>query len=140
MTYKLGTTSKNRLLGVHPKLVNCVTLAISYAEQDFSVLEGVRSKRRQASLVKQGKSQTMASRHLTGHAVDLVPYPVSWDWDKFYPIADAMILASKELDFALRWGGNWRVRDLRDWHGTAKELNEAYPGKFPDGPHFEIPR
>jgi len=138
--YRLSTKSKNRLLGVHPNLQNCVILAIKYTEQDFSVLEGVRSKRRQRRLVAEGKSQTMHSRHLTGHAVDLVPYPVSWDWDKFYPIADAMIRASKELDFALRWGGNWRVRDLREWEGTAEELARAYPGSFPDGPHFEIPR
>jgi len=95
MTYRLSTKSKNRLLGVHPDLVNCVMLAIQYTDQDFLVLEGVRSKRRQQRLVAEGKSKTMHSRHLTGHAVDLAPYPISWDWDKFYPIADAMIRASK---------------------------------------------
>lgn len=140
MTYKLGSKSKAKLMGVHPELVGVVELAITLTEQDFSVIEGLRSKRRQQQLYYKGATQTMHSRHLTGHAVDLAPYPLSWDWPLFYPIADAMIEAAKELDVKLRWGGNWRVRDVRNWEGTAKELNEAYPGTFPDGPHFEIPR
>lgn len=140
MTYKLGSKSKAKLMGVHPELVGVVELAITLTEQDFSVIEGLRSKRRQQQLYYKGATQTMHSRHLTGHAVDLAPYPLSWDWPLFYPIADAMIEAAKKLDVKLRWGGNWRVRDVRNWEGTAKELNEAYPGTFPDGPHFEIPR
>lgn len=138
--YKLSQRSKNNLSGVHPDLKAVVQRAIEITTQDFSVTEGVRAYQRQKQLVAQGKSQTMNSRHLTGHAVDFVPYPVSWDWDKFYPIADAMIAAAKELDVPLRWGGNWQQRDLRDWEGTAEELANEYTGNFPDGPHFEIPR
>ena len=69
-------------------------------------------------LVKEGKSQTMNSRHLTGHAVDLVPFPVSWDWTYFYPIADAMKDAAQELGVDLEWGGDWK--------------------SFKDGPHFQL--
>lgn len=140
MTYVLSQKSKSKLEGVHPDLVAVVERAIEITEQDFSVLEGVRSVARQKKLVARGKSQTMHSRHLTGHAVDLAPYPLSWDWEKFYPIADAMIEAAQELEVPLRWGGNWKVRDLRGWNGTGKELAKAYKGRFNDGPHFEIPR
>ena len=118
MGYKLGLRSKQRLSGVHPDLVAVVKRAIELSEQDFSVTEGIRHIERQRTLVATGKSTTMNSRHLTGHAVDLVPYPVSWDWEHFYPIADAMKEAAKELKVDLEWGGDWK--------------------SFPDGPHFQL--
>lgn len=116
--YNLGNKSLNRLQGVHPDLVSVVKRAIQITDQDFSVLEGVRTVERQRELVAKGKSTTMNSRHLTGHAVDLVPYPVSWDWDYFYPIADAMKQAARDLGVGLEWGGDWK--------------------SFPDGPHFQL--
>ena len=118
MSYKLSLRSKQRLSGVHPDLVAVVKRAIEITEQDFSVTEGIRHIERQRQLVATGKSTTLNSRHLTGHAVDLVPYPVSWDWEHFYPIADAMKQAAEELDVDLEWGGDWK--------------------SFPDGPHFQL--
>ena len=116
--YKLSLRSKQRLSGVHPDLVAVVKRTIEITEQDFSVIEGIRHIERQRQLVATGKSTTLNSRHLTGHAVDLVPYPVSWDWEHFYPIADAMKQAAEELDVDLEWGGDWK--------------------SFPDGPHFQL--
>lgn len=118
MTYRLGTKSKSRLKGVHPDLVAVVERAIEISEQDFTVLEGVRSYDRQAQLYNEGKSKTMNSRHLTGHAVDIAPWPISWDWEHFYPIADAMKEAARELDINIEWGGDWR--------------------SFKDGPHWQL--
>lgn len=118
MTYKLSLRSRQRLSGVHPDLVAVVKRAIEITEQDFSVTEGIRHIERQRMLVATGKSTTLNSRHLTGHAVDLVPYPVSWDWEYFYPIADAMKQAAKELEVDLEWGGDWK--------------------SFKDGPHFQL--
>ena len=138
--YKLSLRSKQRLSGVHPDLVEVVKRAIEITEQDFSVTEGIRHIERQRQLVATGKSTTLNSRHLTGHAVDLVPYPVSWDWEHFYPIADAVILAAKEVDVPIRWGGNWQVNDVRQWDGSALDLSQSYTGRFNDGPHIEIPR
>ena len=120
MPYKLGSRSLQNLSGVHPDLVAVVKLAISKTEQDFTVLEGIRNINRQRELVKTGKSTTMNSRHLTGHAVDLAPWPISWDWEYFYPIADAMKEAAEELDVNLEWGGDWK--------------------SFPDGPHYQLSR
>lgn len=118
MAYKLGTRSLQKLSGVHPDLVAVVKRAIEISEQDFSVLEGIRHIERQRELVKSGKSTTMNSRHLTGHAVDLVPYPVSWDWEYFYPIVDAMKEAAEELGIDIVAGADWK--------------------NFPDGPHFQL--
>jgi len=118
MSYKLSHRSLQRLSGVHPDLVAVVKRAIEITTQDFAVTEGVRHIERQRFLVDSGSSKTMNSRHLTGHAVDLVPWPVSWDWENFYPIADAMKQAAEELDVAIEWGGDW--------------------ASFPDGPHFQL--
>jgi peptidoglycan L-alanyl-D-glutamate endopeptidase CwlK len=120
MSYQLGNKSLQTLEGVHPDLVAVVKLAITLTEQDFSVGEGLRSVERQKTLVAAGKSTTMNSRHITGHAVDLFPYPVSWDWKYFHPIADAMKQAAQTLNIDLQWGGDWK--------------------SFPDGPHFQLSR
>ena len=120
MSYTLGNRSLQNLSGVHPDLVAVVKRAVEITEQDFSVIEGIRNINRQRELVKTGKSTTMNSRHLTGHAVDIAPWPISWDWEHFYPIADAMKQAAEELDVALEWGGDWK--------------------SFPDGPHYQLSR
>jgi peptidoglycan L-alanyl-D-glutamate endopeptidase CwlK len=120
MTYQLGQRSLQNLSGVHPDLVAVVKRAIELTEQDFSVIEGIRNIDRQRKLFKSGASTTMNSRHLTGHAVDIAPYPLSWDWEYFYPIEDAMKQAASELDVDLEWGGDWK--------------------SFKDGPHWQLSR
>ena len=117
--YKLGQRSKENLEGVHPDLVKVVERAIQITEQDFTVIEGLRSVERQKQLVANGSSRTMNSRHLTGHAVDIAPWPISWEWDKFYIIEDAVKQAAKELDIPIEWGGDWKT--------------------FKDGPHWQLP-
>lgn len=122
MGFKLSARSLGRLAGVHEDLVSVVERAIQITEVDFTVLEGVRTKSRQAELVASGASQTMNSRHLTGHAVDLgawVTGSVRWDWPLYHKIADAMKQAATELDVPLEWGGDWRT--------------------LKDGPHYQLP-
>ena len=123
MSYKLSEKSLRRLDGVHPDLVKVVKRAIEITPVDFVVIEGLRTKSRQAYLLDAGKSRTMNSYHLTGHAVDIAPIvdgKVSWDWKHYYPLADAMMEAAKELNVKIEWGGRWKT--------------------FPDGPHWQIPR
>ena len=116
--FKLSQKSLDRLSGVHPELVAVVKRAIEITEVDFAVLEGVRSKARQEQLIKAGASQTMRSRHLTGHAVDLGAYvggSVRWDWPLYDKIALAMKAAALELQVAIEWGGDWKMKDGPHW-------------------------
>lgn len=105
--FKLGIRSRQNLSGVHPDLVAVVERAIEITEVDFTVIEGLRSRERQKKLVAEGKSKTMNSRHLTGHAVDIVPWPVSWEREDFIPIVEAMKQAAKELDIPVVHGHDW---------------------------------
>lgn len=109
MSYTLGKRSKSNLKGVHPDLVRVVELAIRRTKQDFTIIEGLRTKKRQKELVDNGYSKTMNSRHLTGHAVDIIPYPIPQDWSKYSnrqwgKIAEAMLSAAEELGVDLEWG------------------------------------
>jgi len=99
--YSLGDKSRRTLGGVHPDLVAVVEKAIKITQKDFTVLEGLRSPERQEQLMAEGKTKTLSSRHITGHAVDLAPWPISWDWEEFYPIADAMKQAADDLGVAI---------------------------------------
>ena len=91
--YKLGPRSQSRLKGVHPDLVKVVERAIEITTVDFTVLEGLRDPARQKTLMESGASQTLNSRHITGHAVDLgawVDNQVDWSWPLYHKIAAAM--------------------------------------------------
>lgn len=123
MSFRLSQRSKDRLKGVHPDLIRVVELAISLTSVDFAITEGLRTRERQAHLLKEGKSKTMNSRHITGHAVDLAAWvgnTVSWDFSHYIKIAEAMKKASQQLSVPIVWGGDWKT--------------------FKDGPHFELDR
>jgi len=122
MTFALGARSLERLNGVHPDLVAVVKRAIALTEIDFTVTEGLRTRERQAQLVKAGASQTMKSRHITGHAVDLAALiggEVRWDWPLYAKLATAMKAAALQINVPLEWGGDWK--------------------SLKDGPHFQLP-
>ena len=115
--------SRASLQGVHADLIKVMDRARAIAPR-FVVIEGLRSRARQQELVNRGASRTMNSRHLTGHAVDIVPLDdrgrISWDWPLYYPLAAAVKQAAQEVGVPVTWGGDWRT--------------------FKDGPHWELPR
>lgn len=122
MAFHLSQHSRTRLKGVHPDLVRVVEKAITITRVDFGVSEGVRSEDRQRELFAAGATTTMNSRHLTGHAVDLVAYVgahIAWDWPLYDQIAKAMKTAAVEEGVKIEWGGDWK--------------------SFKDGPHFQLP-
>lgn len=148
--FAFGRASEARLVGVHADLVRVVRRALTLSEVDFSVVEGRRTVARQRELVAAGASQTMDSRHLTGHAVDLAPFVAGrlrWDWPLVFKVADAVLQAAHLEHVPIRWGGAW------DWDSagaqtvaSAESLSEAYAARrraqgrrpFLDGPHFEL--
>ena len=120
---ELTLRDRERLKGVHLKLVAVVEKAKGISPHDFIVTEGLRTPERQKELFEARATQTLNSRHLTGHAVDLavlVGKEVRWDWPLYAALGRAMKEAAAELSVPIVWGGDWRT--------------------FKDGPHFELDR
>jgi peptidoglycan L-alanyl-D-glutamate endopeptidase CwlK len=123
MTFALSQRSKDRLKGVHPDLVKVIEEAIKESPLDFSISEGIRTKERQKVLFDSGKSKTMNSRHITGHAIDFAVIKdgeVTWDFKYYQLVADHIKKVAKELGVDIVWGGDWQ--------------------SFRDGPHIELHR
>lgn len=108
----LNERSRKNLVGVHPHLVQVVERASEISPVPFVVTEGLRTLDRQKQLVKAGKSWKLDSRHLTGHAVDLVDADdFKYDIPDMTRIKDAMFAAAQETGIPLDWGGDWKQRD-----------------------------
>ena len=122
----LSARSLKNLEGVHADLVKVVKRAdeIIMANNDglgFIVTEGVRTKERQAELMKAGATRTMNSYHLVGKSVDLaatVTGEVRWFMPLYRTLSEAMKKAAREQGVNITWGGDWVT--------------------FKDGPHFQI--
>lgn len=121
--FTFSKRSIKNLTDVHPDLEAVARRALEITEVDFVVIEGRRSLARQKQLVAAGASQTLNSRHLTGHAIDLAAWvggTIRWDWPLYHKLAKAMKQAAQELQVPIVWGGDWK--------------------SFKDGPHFELDR
>ena len=82
-----------------------------------------RSLNDQARLVREGKSKTMESNHLSRLAVDFnvfIDGELTYDWQKIKRLGDYW----ESLHPKNRWGGDWNRNDLKDG--------------FIDTPHFEM--
>ena len=126
MTWRWGTTSRNRLERVNPLLVETLDMARSKGCPELTIprFGGARTLAEQAELVDEGDSWTLNSLHRInepGHmvgrdradAVDVAPYPTDWEDERAFEAVAAYILAAAmKLDIRLRWGGLWHQRDL----------------------------
>jgi peptidoglycan L-alanyl-D-glutamate endopeptidase CwlK len=123
--------SLRNLNGIHPDLRRVMDAARMASPVVFRVIEGLRTKERQAELVAQGFSKTMNSRHLTGHAVDIWPIdPATGEavsglndkrlWELYRLIAPIIKDVAQAEGVKITWGGDWK--------------------SFRDGPHFELDR
>jgi peptidoglycan L-alanyl-D-glutamate endopeptidase CwlK len=122
---KYSQRSLSSLNGIHPDLRRVIDRALQSSPLDFAVIEGLRTKARQEQLVASGASTTMNSRHLTGHAVDLLPIDPTtgkgeFAWPLYDKLGPAVKAAAKKEGVPLIWGGDWT--------------------SFKDGPHFELDR
>ncbi|AGJ71560.1 putative carboxypeptidase domain-containing protein [Escherichia phage Lw1] len=129
--FKFSQKSLNNLKGVKPELVKVVNRALELSTVDFGVREGLRTVEQQREYVRQGVSQTMASKHITGDAVDLYPSVLPEGWQKnpkvWLPVLDAMKKAGDELGVKLRFGINWK-----------NDPRLPIETKFIDAPHIEL--
>lgn len=120
-----GQKSRENLKGVDARLVNVFNEVVKHF--DCTILDGVRTKERQAELVAQGKSKTMASKHIEGQALDVAPYPVDWnDTNRFYYFSGFVMGVASQMGIKVRWGGDWNNdKNLKD-------------NKFDDLVHYEL--
>jgi hypothetical protein len=125
--YTFSAISLKRLQGVNPNLVKVVKRALEVSEVDFGVAEGVRTYKRQKELYAQGKTKTLNSKHITGNAVDLFAYKngkVYWDFNSLRKVAQAMFIASSELNTPIKAG----ILFKNSWDSPHFELIEARRG------------
>jgi len=123
--YKFGKRSRERLKGVDTRLINVLNELIKM--MDVTIIEGVRTKERQAELLKQGATKVKYSKHMEGKAVDLAPYPIDWEnRDGFYYMGGMIRGIAKQLGLKIRFGGDWNS------DGDTKDNN------FDDLVHIEI--
>lgn len=126
----MNAKSHRLLNSVHSELALLMTSAERDSPVHFEITEGLRTQERQAQLLKAGASRTMNSRHLTGHAVDivcLVDGEVRWDWPLYERVAEHIKRVAEQMDVDIIWGGDWRMRD-----GPHYELDrDRYPAPSP---------
>ena len=151
MSYKFGKSSIVQLSTLHPDLQTILRVAIK--QFDFSIIEGIRTKKRQQELFNSPKhlteldGVTKKSKHqgeyfegkLVSTAVDIIPYVQGlnvWEGRKgeklFYYLAGTIMGVAEILYLQgairhkLKWGGNWDM-DM-----------DFYDSNFIDLPHFEL--
>lgn len=122
MTFHLSQRSSLNLTGVHPDLVKVVMRALEISPLDFTVIEGLRTVKRQQELFASGASKTMKSRHIHGFAVDVAPLvagSIRWDWPLYDRLIKAFKQAAKDVGVKAEFGYDWK--------------------KFKDAPHIQLP-
>jgi peptidoglycan L-alanyl-D-glutamate endopeptidase CwlK len=114
----ISERSRKALQGVHPDLVKVIERADEMGAK-FIVVCGLRTLAQQKEFVAQGKSKTLHSRHLTGHAVDVVDEKGTYGETELRQIAKVVMQAAADLGIPIEWGGDWK--------------------HFQDTPHFQLP-
>ncbi len=114
--FKFSTTSRLRMSGVNPEMIEIANLAIKISVVDFGIPAdgGVRTAERQKELFDTHKSKadgvTNLSRHQSGDALDFYAYingRASWEHDHLAIVACAFLQAASILGYKLNWGGLW---------------------------------
>lgn len=111
---EFNARSKALLSNVNPKLAELMLRVEAQHPDTFEISEGMRDAARQAQMVAEGKSQTMASRHLAGNAVDIAMIgpdgKPNWNFEDYRPLAATAKTVATSLgipDFV--WGGDWKT-------------------------------
>ncbi len=118
--YKWSARSEKNLKGIHPDLRKVCDLALQLTPIDFIIVQGRRTIAQQRQYIKEGKSQTLDSRHLQGMAIDYVDVGATYHPERMKQISMAFKDAAKHLGIPINWGGDWK--------------------SFKDTPHIELPK
>ena len=89
---RFGKRSRERLNGVDAKLVNVLNEVVKYF--DITIIEGLRSQKRQDELVAEGKSKTLGG---------------------------FILGVASQMGVNVRWGGDWSASSLYKGKRTTKD-------------------
>lgn len=121
MNWVFGKSSKEKLATCNPNLVAVAQYALAVSPYDFTIVHGWRGEDVQNALYDRRASQKPwpDSKHNVvdqdgnpaSDALDFAPIiegVIYWDdTDIFCVVAGSFLVASKELNIPLRWGGDW---------------------------------
>ena len=132
--FTIKPPKKKNLSGVHPDLQTLFNEVVKHF--DCTVVSGFRSQEEQEALYAKGRTVPgkivthmdgveRRSKHQTGNAVDVVPYPIAWgdvarfkQFGWFVKGVAATLKRYGAIDSEIEWGGDWT--------------------RFVDRPHFQI--
>ncbi len=127
---EFSNTSLRRLGTVHQDLQLIFMEVVKHF--DCTVISGLRTQEEQQVLYAKGRTApgnivtyrdgvTKRSKHQTGLAVDVVPYPVNWDEDRLRQFGwyvqgvAKMMYRYGTIEHEVKWGGLWKFKDLPHW-------------------------
>jgi len=145
--YKFGKKSREKLDTCHPDIIKIMEEVIKI--YDFSILEGIRTTKRQQKYFKTGKSQLDGINRLSkhqdqgdglSHAIDIMPYYKGFNPfqsengpKSFYYLAGLVqgiahkLYSEGKISHLIRWGGNWD-----------SDMDFFSDSSFFDLPHVEL--
>lgn len=133
--FYLSERSEKNLQGVHPQLADVIRAAIATSPEDYTVIEGLRTRERQLELynAKPRRTWTLNSMHLIqkdghGHAVDLAIIEdgkVVDDLSRYAEINNHIKAVAFQAGITgIEWGGNWTQRDGLHWQIKTGDEND----------------
>lgn len=149
MKHRFGARSLDEAKGVSNRLLLLSSFSLLKSPVDFGIYDGMRTLEEQEEYVRTGVSRTLESKHLTGEAVDLVPFingKYRWELESCCHIAKCMAMGSVYFGIPVIWGAVWdrKLTDLN--HNDLLKEVEEYTARrkaaghkaFIDAVHFEL--
>lgn len=138
---RFGAVSRAHLAEVHPRLQELFNFVIKH--WDCSITDGLRTVEEQRKNVRKGVSKTMNSKHLTGRAIDALPYP--FNWTKITRGLNALKAADGRMEIAELYmfqgfvagvaaAKGIPIRQGADWNSNRQFEDQT----FHDLPHTEL--
>lgn len=118
---RISNRSKINLKNVDERMSLIVGAVLARGNVDFTVTSGFRTVQEQKSLYAQGRTKSgkkvtnadgvkNKSRHQSGKAIDIIPYPFKgWDdVESFREVAEEFKYVAKHFNVEIEWGGDWK--------------------------------